>query len=207
MTRMLILVLGTSLTACSNSPHHINNSNGMQSTALSVGDSAEKTDKSGASAARPGAVGSGGSSDDSGSASVSGSSPSAAPAQTAASTSGKPSSSDNTKSSLTWLFGTFGVIGAVILASDAITGGQAIGLFGKKKSPEENKAPDVNPQAAPSSTSEVSPSSEGSETVVPANTESGAADCSNPTANPTPSSHIQSAQNIVKFAENPGPAP
>ncbi len=89
------------------------------------------------------------------------------------------------------------------MASDAITGGQAIGLFGKKKSPEEQKkteaAPTSTPQTVPSSVS----SPESSQTVVPATLEARSDECAIPASTGDPSSTILGAQEVVKFAETP----
>ncbi len=177
MKKIFVLVLGMSLVACSKPHHSSQSSSGNQTTALSSGESSV-TPIDAAASGGAGGTGDGGSSGGS----ASGAPKSEAPAQTAAASSGKSSSSNGGKTSLYWMMGTFAVIGGVILASDAITGGQAIGLFGKKKSPS---------------------STESSQTVVPAQAEPKSDECALPLSAAEPSSTIQGAQEVVKFAETP----
>jgi hypothetical protein len=86
-----------------------------------------------------------------------------------------------------WMVSTFAAIGGVILATDAITGGEAIGLFGEKKSPQQQEK------------SEAIPTTTSSQKVVPPSAE----DCTSQAPGSTASSTIQSAQDVVQFAESP----
>ena len=191
MKRIVTLFAGLSLVACSHSQTKDQFSGSNQPTALSASEpiSTVPTEASGAgagsAAGSPTALDS---TKDSG----------AKNATTAAATSGQKSSSDNTNRSLTWLFGTVGVMIGVVVAADALTGGQAVGLFGEKKYPNQQKKPE-----APASTLQEQEAT--SQTLVPpaaggAKTEECALP---PSVSPAPSATIQSAQEVVQFAESP----
>jgi hypothetical protein len=86
----------------------------------------------------------------------------------------------------------------VVVAADALTGGQAVGLFGEKKYPNEQKKPE-----APASTLQQQEAT--SQTIVPPATGGAKTEeCALPASvSPAPSATIQSAQDVVKFAESP----
>jgi len=114
-----------------------------------------------------------------------------APQQAAATTQGK-SSSDNTKRSLTWLFGTVGVIAGVLVTTDLITG--ELGIFGTKKSSTDKEA-----EAQPAQQQSTSSDSAGSQHEVqsPTSTPQPDSSCADPSAT---SSSIKEAKNIVQQA-------
>jgi hypothetical protein len=191
MKRIVVFLLGLSLVACSQPQPKDQVSGSNQPTALSASEpiSTVPTEASGAGA---------GSAAGSPTALDSTKDNGAKTATTAAATSGQKSSSDNTNRSLTWLFGTVGVMIGVVVAADALTGGQAVGLFGEKKYPNEQKKPE-----APASTLQQQEAT--SQTIVPPATGGAKTEeCALPASvSPAPSATIQSAQDVVKFAESP----
>lgn len=119
--------------------------------------------------------------------------------QLVAASSGR-SSSDNTNRSLAWLGGTIGAMAAFVLGADAITGGQAVGLFGKKREYGQ-KAPESDAPSAPSSDQTTQ-----TETVIPEQkSETSAApkessECVEPSAN---EQTLNQANQMIEFAKNP----
>jgi hypothetical protein len=192
MKRIVVFLMGLSLVACSQSQTKDQFSTSNQQTAFSASESAPAIPGA-TSAAQAGA---GGGSPTASDASQKSSTQAAA---TAAATSPKRSSSDNTNRSLTWLFGTVGVLVGFVLATDAVTGGQAVGLFGEKRYPEQQRKPEV-----PSET--LTPAAGApAQTVVPAPaTQAKTEECAlPPSSSAAPSATIQSAQDVVQFAESP----
>jgi hypothetical protein len=183
MKRIVLALLGMSLVACSNSPQTQRILNGSQSTALSGAESVVTPGESGASGS---STGSGGGAP----AAVSASSlpKSETAVQAAAATSEKTGSSNGGRSSLYWFAGSLAAIGGVILATDAITGGQAIGLFGEKKEATQEKKLEVVP-------------------AEPSRSQATEDECKSEASGSTASSSIQGAQEVVKFAENSQPRP
>jgi hypothetical protein len=199
MKRIVVFLMGLSLVACSQSQTKDQFSSLNQQTAFSASEAAP-TAPSTASAAQAGSGGGGSPM----AADATQKNGSQAPA-TAAATSAQRSSSDNTNRSLTWLFGTVGVLVGAVFAVDAVTGGQAVGLFGEKRYPEDKERPSSPaPTTPPQAQAPSSPAS--SETIVPTQPthSSPAEDCAlPPSGNAEASSTIQSAQDVVKFAESP----
>ncbi len=199
MKRIVVFLMGLSLVACSQSQTKDQFSSLNHQTALSASESASISPSTD-STAQAGSGG-GGSPTASDATQKNGSQ---APA-TAAATSAQRSSSDNTNRSLTWLLGTVGVMIGAVFAADAITGGQAVGLFGEKRYLEDKKEPQP-PATTPVPQAQAPNLPASSETIVPTKPADSAPvdECAMPpSGTAAASSTIQSAQDVVKFAESP----
>jgi hypothetical protein len=193
MKRIVVFLMGLSLVACSQSNTKDQFAASNQQTAFSASEAAP-TAPSTASAAQAGSGGASPAVSDAAQKS------NTKAAVTAAATSGQRSSSDNTNRSLTWLFGTIGAMAAFVLATDAITGGQAVGLFGEKRHPQQQKKPEVAPPLNPQDQAGTEATAQ---SMVPSKVSATEDECESQASGSTASSSIQDAQDVVKFAEGP----